>query len=385
MKRYDVIVIGGGPAGSFISKLLAGEGFSVLLVEKKRYPGENIHCAEGLSSASIEGILRIKDRWVSVELKGAEINSPSKGFTVLYPGVGWILDRRMFDRDLFLEAVQSGAECLTGVAATSIEEYSDGERVVRTTAGSFRSPLVVGADGVSGFVGRETGLLKPFNLKEFHQTYQCLAYTGIDDQIAHFYVGRSIAPGGYAWVFPKGGGFSNVGIGIDRSLTRRSAKVYFEQFVKNYINSFRPVSCFGSAVPTTVNRRLVGEGVALVGDGGRLTDPLSGGGIAHALISSYMLYTKIKEHGICDRALKAYEKEWNRSYGRNNNWGWRAKMILRELDDDTIERIVEFGIKNYHRKVIDEIKVYDIIKSLIREYPDLMKLGLRLLRGRYDL
>ena len=75
MKRYDVIVIGGGPAGSFISKLLAGEGFSVLLVEKKRYPGENIHCAEGLSSASIEGILRIKDRWVSVELKGAEINS----------------------------------------------------------------------------------------------------------------------------------------------------------------------------------------------------------------------------------------------------------------------------------------------------------------------
>ncbi len=138
-------------------------------------------------------------------------------------------------------------------------------------------------------------------------------------------------------------------------------------------------------MPTTVNRRLVGEGVALVGDGGRLTDPLSGGGIAHALISSYILFTKIKEHGICNRALKTYEKEWNRSYGRNNNWGWRAKMVLRELDDDTIERIVEFGIKNYHRKVIDEIKVYDIIKSLIREYPDLMKPGLRLLRGRYDL
>lgn len=385
MKKYDIVVIGAGPAGAFFSNLISKSNFSVLVIERKRKIGEFVHCAEGVSRKSIQEILKLKKEWISSDVEGSIMSGPDKTeFKTDYPDVGWILNRGRMEEDLMLEAVKNGVELFTGLEVVDISKYNNGREISLNTGERIHCELLVGADGVSSLTGRITGLLKPLRKDEYHSTYQYFAYTDKKDRYAEMYFSYTDVPGGYFWLFPKGTGFSNVGLGIDPSMTDRKPKEFLDKIIRKRLRIFKPVYGFGSGVPTTYNDKLVKDGVALIGEGGRLTDPITGGGIANALRSAKILFETINNGDFSLGNLKNYENKWNRTYGKNNKWGWSAKMVFKTLRDEDIKKIAKFGIKRFHNKTIDDVDHYDIIKGIIKECPEFIKWGIKLLKGRFD-
>ncbi|MBC7110028.1 MAG: NAD(P)/FAD-dependent oxidoreductase, partial [Archaeoglobi archaeon] len=209
--EYDAIVVGAGPSGSFCAKTMAENGLDVLIVEKKQEIGTPLRCAEGVGKgAFIELLGEIDEKWIAMEIEGAEIYAPDGTKITMveeHSGneVGYVLERKIFDRFLAEEAVRAGAELMVKTRATGL--LMDGRRVRgvrlsrRGESFEVESSLVIGADGVESLVGRWAGIntaLKPNDIES------CAQYLvkGIDVKpYCEFYLGKSIAPGGYAWVF----------------------------------------------------------------------------------------------------------------------------------------------------------------------------------------
>lgn len=388
MKKYDLIVIGAGPAGSYFSTIVSRNGYKTLLIEKKRLPGDNIHCGEALSKDSVTDIINIKKRWISTNINEVIFFSPSKShFTIKFPGVGWILNRRIFDYDLFIEAAKAGTETITGNAVVDLHRNENYWKVKLQDGSIFYSKLLIGSDGLPSFVGKTIGLTKPLSYGQFYLAYQYLIYTNESTSSMEFFFGNKVAPGGYGWVFSKGDGTFNAGVGIDRKKTNRYPEFFLKEMLKFRFKKYSVLSKFGSGIPAIYQEKLVDKDkmAALIGDAARLADPFTGGGIAHALTSAKILGESIVKNGLSKTALLSYEKKWKKTLGKNIKWGINIKKIIENFSDKDLENFFKFGIKKLDKKKMTKIHTYSILRDLFLEYPYMLKYGRVLLKGRYDL
>ena len=108
----------------------------------------------------------------------------------------------------------------------------------------------------------------------------------IDPTCCYYYISQELAPGGYAWVFPKGEGKANVGLGVQADMSTRPALDYLVRFIEgqSHLAQGSPVNLVVGGVPVALPpERLVTDGCTLVGDAARQVDPLTGGGITNAV------------------------------------------------------------------------------------------------------
>ncbi|MDI3540015.1 MAG: digeranylgeranylglycerophospholipid reductase, partial [Methanolobus sp.] len=237
--QYDVIVVGAGPAGSIAAKTAAMKGLSVLMIEKRQEIGDPVRCAEGVSKVWLRKHIEPDHRWICADVKGSRIFSPDGTMIEMAEEiaggeVGYVLERKIFDRALAYESAKAGAEVMVKTRATGLIIENGFVRGVRLMhlgeEKDVRSKLVIGADGVESKVGRWAGIdtsLKPADLETCAQFL--MGGTGIDQNYCYFFLGNEIAPGGYIWVFPKGKDLANVGIGI---LGSKSGKKHAIDYLK---------------------------------------------------------------------------------------------------------------------------------------------------------
>src|SRR5262245_3933118 len=243
MERVDVCIVGAGPAGSYLACALARQGFETLLVEKRPEVGVPVRCGEAAGSfEELAHFLPLDDSWIAGPIDGARLFGPSGSCVERrMPGVGTQLHRDKFDQALARQAVESGARLRTSFHVIGISEFAQGQRVVRARdlerdgeETSVAARLVVGADGVESFVGQWLGLRKPFAIGEVHSALQYLL-DGVEpgERYIDLYAGHEIAPGGYAWVFPKDHSTANVGLGIHVTAKQpRPARAWLDDFVR---------------------------------------------------------------------------------------------------------------------------------------------------------
>jgi 2,3-di-O-geranylgeranylglyceryl phosphate reductase (EC 1.3.99.-) len=173
--KYDVIVVGAGPGGSMAAKTAAEKGLNVLLIEKRQEIGSPIRCAEGVGKKSFKKFFPvIKDEWISTKMVGVRIYSPDGTLVEISDNraVGYILERKIFDRDLACMAADAGADVFTKTRATDLiikDNFVKGVEGIRLGE-SFKveADIVVGADGVESKVGRWAGInttLKPKDIE----------------------------------------------------------------------------------------------------------------------------------------------------------------------------------------------------------------------------
>ncbi len=233
---YDVVVVGAGPAGSMAAKTAAEKGLNVLLIEKRQEIGVPVRCAEGISKKSLERFFEVKKRWIANEVIGAKIYSPDGTEIELSEEkagneVGYVLERRVFDRDLARMAAKAGAEVIVKTTAIKFERRGGILEVHLRRMGDdwkVETKILIGADGVESRIGREAGIIKTLKLNEIESCAQYLMTNlDVDKNYTYFYLGREIAPGGYAWIFPKGNSSANVGIGVMPSLAKKICKILF--------------------------------------------------------------------------------------------------------------------------------------------------------------
>src|SRR6056297_3263789 len=120
-EKYDIVVIGAGPAGSVAARFAAENGASVLILERDREPGIPVRCAEGVSHKGIEPYIEIDRRWIASDIDIAKLQAPNGESTRMYSnGKGYVLERRIFDTALCEVACQHGADLLTKADALDL-------------------------------------------------------------------------------------------------------------------------------------------------------------------------------------------------------------------------------------------------------------------------
>jgi digeranylgeranylglycerophospholipid reductase len=338
-RRYDVVVVGAGPAGSTAARRAAELGLSVLLLEKRQEIGSPVRCAEGVGHELLIPFIEPDEHWISATIEKAQLTTMAgdraetkraKG------GKGYVLERRVFDRVLAEKAVEAGAQLVVKTAASELLVEAGVVRgVIIEGHGNveIEAAVVIGADGVESRVGPWAGLDTTLPQKDAMACAQfLLSGIDIDPTCCYYYISQGLAPGGYAWVFPKGEGKANVGLGVQADRADRPALDYLVRFIEGqpHLAQGSPATLVVGGVPVALPpERLVTDGCMLVGDAARQVDPLTGGGITNAMTAGQyaaeVAAQAIEAGDTSAKKLAEYEERWASALGRKMARNYRLK------------------------------------------------------------
>ena len=382
--KYDVVVIGAGPGGSLAARTAAEKGLEVLLVEKRQEIGVPVRCAEGIGKKDLQRFVEIDKKFIASEVVGAKIYAPDGTEVTLTEEmagneVGYVLERKIFDRHLARLAAKAGADVIVKTTAVGMERQKDGTvRVKLRRMGEefeVETKIVIGADGVESRVGKWAGIDTTLKLDEIESCVQYLM-TGIDfdPEYCHFWIGRRIAPGGYIWLFPKGNGSANVGIGVMPSLAEKTPKEYLDEFIKEKFGDEGEIIEFvAGAVPVIGEiKTAVADNVMLVGDAARHADPITGGGIANAMKAGYyagLVAAEAVEKGdYSAKTLKKYDELWKNDFGKDLARKRKVQQKFIKMDDETLNKIMH-SLAGCN---LEEISIKALLKEIIKKHPKLL-------------
>ncbi len=314
-QAYDVIVVGGGPAGATMAWALATQGVRVAIVERATFPRDKV-CGDYIEPGGLRLLARMG---VLPEIESGERlkitrNRVYFGPKLLYRGdiqyydnpddtlnYGLVVARREFDAILLQAARDAGADVFTQ-ATVRVVTREKGLVTVEATVGdqtlTLCAPLVVGADRTESTVAKHMGLRRT---DRRHIGVAQRAYVRgveIDGGEATVWFDEEIAPG-YGWMFPMPGGLANVGVGFSSETSQRFGLPVREAFDRALARlRIRHPGCahaelasrpIGGVVKTYggIDRNHF-DGGLLIGDAGSFVDPLTGEGITHGMESAIL-------------------------------------------------------------------------------------------------
>lgn len=383
--KYDIAVIGSGPAGSVTARYAAESGAKVLIIERRKEVGVPVLCGEGVSRKVDDFKVLEGKRWIANIIDGARIFSPDGTMVKLAAEMagnetGYVLYRDIFDQELARGAVRAGAELMLNTCAVDLLKENDKIRGVKVKQFSesfdIEADVVVGADGVESKVGRWAGIkttLKPYDLETCAQ--YTLTNVECDEKYCDFYLGKKIAPGGYVWVFPKDKDVANVGIGILGSLSEpgRALKL-LDRFINshNELKKGEPIRFITGAVPVAEPIEAVRNNLILVGDAARQVDPITGGGLMASIeagkIAGDTLGDAVEEQRFDKEMLSAYEEKVKKAFYRKFKRNYVVKEIMLGFEDKTLNMLAD-SLKDYK---FDEFTTLSLIKALVSKHPSLL-------------
>jgi len=378
---YDVLVIGAGPAGSIAAKTAAEKGLDVLLIEKRQEIGDPVRCAEGVSKQYLKRHVEIDKKWICADLKGSRIYAPDGTKIEMVEEiaggeVGYVLERKIFDRALAENAAKAGAEVRVKTRATGLiieDDFIKGARLMHLGKEyDVHAKIVIGADGVESKVGRWAGIdtsLKPADIETCVQ--YLVAGIGINQEYCEFYIGNEIAPGGYVWIFPKGEGKANVGIGI---LGSKMGKFkprpvdYLNTFLEKKFPNARIVEMIFGGVPVSGSiEKTSANGLMLIGDAARQSDPVTGGGILNAMDAGKMAgeaaFAAISAGDVSLEKLEdVYEKRWRATTGHALDLSLIVKNGFIDLTDEDLNSLAH-SLKDVK---FERMRLLDLLHALFK-------------------
>ena len=361
--KYDVVVVGGGPAGSMAAWEAAKGGASVCMLEKDRDIGYPVRCGEAAGESGLKQFVDIKDSWVAERITGAKLGSPSgKLVDVEFKSeTGFILNRRVFDYDLSRYAANAGAEVYTKAYVKNIStENGQVNGVVLDYLGEEKNILakiVIGADGLTSRVGRWAGLKTQVRMKDMESAVQySVSNVDIEANKMIMYVGKNHAPGGYIWVFPKGNKFANIGIGISGKYSKhKSAQKYLDEFMaREYPDASILTTMCGGVPCAKPMEKPIANGIMLVGDAAHQINPMTGGGIVAGMkggwIAGQVAAEAIQNNDFSENGLINYPKRMRKDFGKNHERFYKIKEATEKLTNEELDSIAKKVLSIPHNK-----------------------------------
>ncbi|MGA7923704.1 MAG: geranylgeranyl reductase family protein [Thermoplasmata archaeon] len=306
--RYDVVVVGAGPAGSLAARAAAEMGARTLLVDQRPEIGHPVQCGEFLPAAS-----ELADLFPSSQTIGSAYSIPSESILrttrtlacvaptrrrYVFPLLGYTVSRRSFDKSLAFAAEGAGAELRFPCGVTRVVD----ERVELARGDSVSAEVIVGADGPLSTVARGTGY--HVEREMFRMITAGVPGTFADEIELHF--GR-VAPGGYAWVFPRVED-ANVGLGVTHVPRGRTLSGLLDTFL-GARGLPRPTERTRWWVPIGPPPSTAVAGRALfVGDAANLVMATNGGGIPTAMLSGWAAGRIAAQHVREGTPLSEYDR-----------------------------------------------------------------------------
>ena len=349
LEQVDVVVVGGGPAGLIAAREAASAGLDVVLVERDRAIGSPVRCGEGVGSRGLsEFICPEGASWVARRITRVIFWAPDGTEVRVAEGdVGYILDRSRFEPALAAEAGSAGAEIRVGTEAVALERRDGRWRA------SLRGPrgdatvdarIVIAADGVEALVARWAGLDTRVPARDMESCAQyVVSNIAFDPDAIYLHFGHRIAPGGYAWIFPKDVGTANVGLGIVAlRADGRPARAWLDDYMaRHFPNGITTGYTVGGVIVHPTIKRTVTDGLLVCGDAAHMVNPLSGGGIVNAMKAGRLAAraaAKALAAGDTSAAyLQHYHDEWMHMLGDDHLRYYRLKEAISKFDDSFLD------------------------------------------------
>jgi len=281
--QYDVIVVGGGPAGAVAARECARSGLETVLLEKEFLPRPKT-CAGAISVAAIN--------LLDVPIPPEIIEARCSAFHAFYQRKQIYLEsednflvlvsREIFDLWLVSLAQAAGAEVRQGEKVLSVDADSKGV-TVRTSGRVYTTRVVIGADGVYSTVAR--AVRKPFQKKDlaFGVCSEIGAAERDEPWRDSIEVHYGLTPVGYRWIFPKRNRVS-AGLGVWPTGLKTIRAAFLDFLQEKGLSGDGRIK--GGHIPLGgIFRPAVSDGIILAGDAAGFADPLTGEGIRYAFAS----------------------------------------------------------------------------------------------------
>jgi len=395
----DVVVVGGGPAGSHTAMAVARfsrQNLRVVLIDRNERPefGKKTKrgwtCGDAVSRKSLEFVMEnlgIRYEWPEIEheVDGVLVISPDHETKVLFDGEGYLLNRKLWPQKQLQYLEKFGVEVVFGVDVRTL--LSEDNRIVGAKGTSrsgepveVRAKVVVDASGsasvlrtnlpIESYVEREIDKENDMEatgryILEFDRVVE--DKTWFDPRYCIIHLDQFLAPGGYCWTFPKGENKVNIGLGVQKTaLDRRNAAhglndnlaSLIDQYVRTNRAIVNPREPEGyqdqgntySTWQVPVRRQndcMVANGYVVVGDAAWMPRPIDAGGLGPSLYGSVILgrniVRAIEENDVSQDGLWNYNVEYVRMYGYQMAGFEVFRRYLQTLPNDDIS----FGMKYF--------------------------------------
>ena len=388
MFEYDAIIVGGGPIGAYVAGKIAKEKFKVAILEKNKEIGVPMNCA-GLITPRVFELLEIaKEPIIQNRIKGANIHSPSG--EILKIGGDRVhalaINRIKFDKELIKKAKEYEVKLFLENNVLSAKKIKEHIEIKTSKNYDFKCKLLIGADGPHSKVRESFSLPEP---KEFLRGIGAeITNTNLDPDFVEIFVGKSIAPGFFAWIIPTNekGTQARVGLCIGQE-SPNSPKYYFSKFLKSKIPSdliknVKITNQYGGVIPLGALKKTFDSRVLIVGDAAAQVKPTSGGGIFTGLKCaehcSNVSIDALEKNKFNSQYLKKYHKLWSIDIGRELYLGMKFRKIFKHFSDKQFDKYIEKFQSLKINQVISKYGDIDypskLIKPMLKSAPSLLKL-----------
>ncbi len=378
---YDVIIVGAGPVGGHLGRVLSENGLDVLMLEEHKEVGKPFQCAGLVTPSAMNRVglhhTILSDVWgARIHSPGGrpvEIGDPSKIRT-------HVVCRKLFDEGCVRQAIEAGATLWVDSKPTDAVVDDTGISVTIEREGqlqTLRAKLLCGADGVHSWTRRYFRFGRP---KEFMVGFQAevSGFEGIPGRLEMF-SGEDIAPGLFAWAIPNGE-THRIGVWVQpERLAGRSCEMLYDTLRdhplwRDRFAGVHETARFCGPLACGLLKRIHKERVVLFGDAAGLCKPTTGGGIGPGFEQVHSLATKLVKGVLSNNLSEANLKRICKPMEKVRKEQERAR-ILRDLfvsscDDTELEATFEIFAR-------------DDVVSLINDVGDIEKpvpLGIRLLK-----
>ena len=346
--NFDVVVVGGGPAGSSAAHMAAKNGCTVALIEKEK------EIAQTVRTSGVTWISDIKKFGIP-----EECYNPIKKFSFCSPknsvkisgeiAKAAVLDVRKTYRFLANRAKTSGSELFTSTNVTEVLKDDTGKctGVIAKSDGKqiqFNSKVVIDASGFVSVIAKELGYVTQW--KKFGAGAEFEVKT---EKLEHdnwwLMVGQEYSPAGYAWIFPTSKDTARIGVGIGKPDSDVDPTVRLNELLEKKLGPIKDLGNiekiefhYGLIPNDGVSRKTVYDNLILVGDSAGQANPLVLEGIRYAIrfgeVAGQVAADAIKNGDTTEMSLTPYEKEWKRAIESKINSAGKVQNRWVGLTDD---------------------------------------------------
>jgi digeranylgeranylglycerophospholipid reductase len=372
----EVVVVGGGPSGSFTALNLAKLGTEVTVFEEHGEIGTPSHCAGHLSIHSLLnlGLYPLPERIVENTFSQANFYSPT-GFKFsiqLAKPVTCSINREAFDKLIAEKAEAAGAQYRTGSRVESLLIQNNLVRGVKVKQDEgiekvVPAKIVVDAEGISSRLLKQAGLtgFNPDNLVLSVEA-EVENVKDLEHHAVEVFLGNKFSPGFYAWIIPRLDGTAKVGLAVNKGNPKEFLRMFMFKHpiasrrlgtAKITQIAFHSIS-LGGAIPKTYS-----SGFLAVGDAASQVKPTTGGGVVFGLtcsrIAAQVATEALQKDDVSSGFLQLYQQRCFETLGFDLRVMLKLRNFLDSLSDRRLDEAFKFFSRIGLAKTLENVEEID--------------------------